>query len=256
MDFRFDENLAHGYKSSSQIIRVLTESWAAANLYCPRCGSTEITRFANNQAVADFYCPVCKNEYELKSKNGAIGRKIADGAYDTFIQRITSCNNPDFFLLSYDRTALCVDNLWLVPKCFFVPEIVEKRSPLSEKARRAGWVGCNIIFEDIPTQGQICIIRERTFVNKETVVDQVRRASMLHTNNIEARGWLMDVLNCVNLIRSDNFTLEEMYQFSEKLKLRHPGNNNIQPKIRQQLQFLRDKGFIEFTGRGQYRKKM
>jgi type II restriction enzyme len=88
------------------------------------------------------------------------------------------------------------------------------------------------------------------------VVDQVRRASLLHTDNLEARGWLMDILNCVNQIHRDDFTLEEMYRFSDKLKLRHPSNNNIQPKIRQQLQVLRDKGFIEFIGRGKYKKRI
>ena len=45
-----------------------------------------------------------------------------------------------------------------------------------------------------------------------------------------------------------------MYQFEDILKVKHPRNNNIRPKIRQQLQFLRDKGFIEFLGDGKYRK--
>ena len=37
-------------------------------------------------------------------------------------------------------------------------------------------------------------------------------------------------------------------------KIRHPENNNIEAKIRQQLQFLRDKGFIQFLSPGQYKK--
>jgi len=38
---------------------------------------------------------------------------------------------------------------------------------------------------------------------------------------------------------------------------KHSANHNVQAKARsgQQLQFLRDKGVIEFVGRGQYRKK-
>jgi type II restriction enzyme len=32
-------------------------------------------------------------------------------------------------------------------------------------------------------------------------------------------------------------------------------NNNVKAKIRQQLQFLRDKSAIEFIGRGRYRMK-
>ena len=45
-----------------------------------------------------------------------------------------------------------------------------------------------------------------------------------------------------------------MYEFVNELKIKHTSNNNIEAKIRQQLQFLRDKGFIEFTSRGNYRK--
>ncbi|MEF9988207.1 MAG: hypothetical protein RR504_07455 [Christensenellaceae bacterium] len=33
-------------------------------------------------------------------------------------------------------------------------------------------------------------------------------------------------------------------------------NNNIQEKIRQQLQILRDRGVVEFIQRGKYRKIM
>ncbi|MGN1347846.1 MAG: hypothetical protein ACI4VI_02775 [Acutalibacteraceae bacterium] len=45
-----------------------------------------------------------------------------------------------------------------------------------------------------------------------------------------------------------------MYSFESELKIKHPKNNNIKPKIRQQLQFLRDRGFIEFLGNGKYEK--
>lgn len=37
---------------------------------------------------------------------------------------------------------------------------------------------------------------------------------------------------------------------------KHMNNYNIEAKIRQQLQILRDKGFIEFSGRGHYKKQI
>lgn len=46
------------------------------------------------------------------------------------------------------------------------------------------------------------------------------------------------------------------YAFESWLALRHPKNHNIKPKIRQQLQFLRDKGFVEFLGDGRYKKSI
>jgi hypothetical protein len=40
------------------------------------------------------------------------------------------------------------------------------------------------------------------------------------------------------------------------LKAKHPSNHNVRAKIRQQLQFLRDKGVLDFVGRGQYRMRL
>ena len=64
----------------------------------------------------------------------------------------------------------------------------------------------------------------------------------------------MDTLHCVNAIDAEEFCLRDMYNFEELLWQKHPANNNVKPKIRQQLQFLRDKGVIEFLGNGYYRK--
>ncbi len=64
----------------------------------------------------------------------------------------------------------------------------------------------------------------------------------------------MDVLHCVNSLPGKEFTIQEIYKFENILSQKHPENKNIRAKIRQQLQILRDKGFIAFTGRGLYQK--
>ena len=48
--------------------------------------------------------------------------------------------------------------------------------------------------------------------------------------------------------------MKDMYIFADELSAKHTDNHNIRAKIRQQLQFLRDKGFIKFLGGGTYRK--
>ena len=68
----------------------------------------------------------------------------------------------------------------------------------------------------------------------------------------ELRGWLLDVLKCIELLNKKEFALNEVYSFEKYLKTKHPKNNNIQAKIRQQLQMLRDYGYLAFTKRGQY----
>lgn len=82
----------------------------------------------------------------------------------------------------------------------------------------------------------------------------MNRAYSIKTKNIESRSWLNDILNCVDSFGSNAFTLQQIYQFENILSNKHPNNNNIRAKIRQQLQLLRDNGFIEFSGKGIYRK--
>lgn len=254
MNLNFDVGLADKYHSNSQIARVLTEKWVEDNMFCPRCGGLHINHFPNNQPVADFYCPECNNEYELKSKNGKIERKINDGAYQTMIQRITSNENPDFFFMSYSKESRCVCDFLFVPKYFFVPEIIERRKPLADSARRAGWVGCNILLDKIPEQGRVKIVSNGVVQPVEAVINKVNVSNKLETKNLEARGWLLDVLSCVNQTAADVFSLKEIYAFDISLSLKHPQNHNIRAKIRQQLQILRDKDFIEFLGDGMYKK--
>lgn len=88
----------------------------------------------------------------------------------------------------------------------------------------------------------------------ENVVEKVAICSRLAVNNIQSRSWLIDILHCVNRIPTQQFTLADMYAFVDELALKHPQNNNIKPKIRQQLQFLRNKGIIAFLGNGRYQK--
>lgn len=255
MDLFFNTTLAAGYKSKAQIARVLSESWAASNVFCPCCGYSSLTKLDNNEPVADMRCDKCGEVFELKSAKGKLGKKIPDGAYETMIQRINSLTNPELFVLQYTPEYEVTD-LTLIPKFFFVPGIIEKRKPLPPTARRHGWVGCNILYGNIPKQGKIPIIQDKNVVDKEIVVEKYTTVKQIQTNNIETRGWLFDVLNCVNRIHGDIFTLKEMYGFVDVLQELHQDNHNIEAKIRQQLQLLRDKGFIEFLGNGVYRKIM
>lgn len=252
MNLNFNLKLADGYKSNSQIARVLTENWVKENSYCPNCGQLPLNDFENNMPVADFYCLACKEEFELKSKNGKLSAIINDGAYDSMIKRITSDTNPNFFFLTYDKSV--VNNFLVIPKQFFTPDIIIRRKPLSETAKRAGWIGCNIDISKVPENGRIFIVENSRIIEKEKVQIRLKSTDFLKSKSIESRGWILDILKCVEEIKKQSFTLEELYAFENKLKVKYPNNNHIKDKIRQQLQFLRDKGLIEFNGRGNYRK--
>ena len=253
MRISFDNRLAEDYKSTSQKIRVLTEDWVDNQVFCPACGR-DIKHYENNRPVADFFCLNCREEYELKSKKNSIGNKIVDGAYRTMLERLRSNNNPNLFLLNYTLKSLEVSNFFVIPKHFFVPQIIEKRKPLSGLARRAGWVGCNIVLQDIPQSGRIFFVKNGKIEDKKDILRNWANTLFLReAKEPKARGWILDIMNCVDRLNKKEFLLSEIYGFEKMLSLKHPGNRHIKDKIRQQLQFLRDKGYLEFVGQGRYR---
>ena len=243
-------SLSDNYSSNSQKIRVLTENWVGEYMYCPNCGNS-LHGYENNRPVADFYCSKCNEDYELKSKKNSMGKKIVDGAYATMISRLNSNQNPNFFFLNYDVKNLQVNNFIVIPKHYFTPEIIEKRTPLSATAKRAGWVGCNILMNSIPESGKIYFIKNTLHEDKNKVLDDWSKTLFLRESKSEQKGWLLDVMMCIDKI-GNQFSLKELYAFVPYLKIKHPDNNFIEDKIRQQLQVLRDKGFLKFTNRGNY----
>jgi type II restriction enzyme len=252
MKLEFDEP-QRSYNSGSQSARAWTEQWVHSQVYCPSCGSPRIAIFPNNSPVADFYCTACNEEYELKSQKCAFRDKILDGAFRTKCERLAANNNPNLFLLNYDLKLLSVTNFFVVPKHFFVREIIEERKALQPTARRAGWIGSKILLNQIPEAGKIFIVRAGKPEPKETVLAKWQRTLFLRAEKQDARGWLLEVMKCVEGIGKREFQLEDVYAFEGKLSGIYPGNQNIRPKIRQQLQFLRDRGYLDFVSRGYYR---
>ncbi len=177
MELTLDKNLAIKYTSQSQIARVLTESWVEQEIFCPNCGD-RIKSYANNKPVADFYCKKCSEDFELKSKKGKLGKKIPAGAYSKMIERLNSRQKPHFFFMGY-LAALLVNDFFVVPKYFFIPEIIEKRKMLAENARRAGWIGSNILFSKIPASGKIFYVENGKETSKKEVLRKWQKTAFL-----------------------------------------------------------------------------
>jgi type II restriction enzyme len=254
MNIDFDKRVAATYKSSSQRARVLTEDWVSKQIYCPNCGSAQLWKYSNNRPVADFFCRQCREDFELKSKKGSIGEKIVDGAYRTMIERLQGNNNPNFFFLNYNLKSLKTINFFVIPKHFFVPQIIEKREPLGLLARRAGWTGCNILLQRIPLSGRIFLVKNAHVEPKQKVLQEWGKTLFLREEkDIKSKGWIIDVMNCIERLGKKEFTLGEVYNFEAILQTKHQNNKHIKDKIRQQLQVLRDKGYLEFVRRGQYK---
>jgi type II restriction enzyme len=251
-DLGFEEAQTR-FESPSQNARVWTEAWVARSLFCPNCGAERISQFPANRQVADFECRSCSEEYELKAQKSRFGAKVLDGAYGAKLQRLASANNPNLLLMNYDIARLSVTDLFVVPKHFFTPEIITPRKPLGPNAERAGWQGSHIRLDAVPAAGKIALVRDSILVPKETVLKSWRETLFLREESFAGRGWLIEVMRCVERIGRPEFTLEDVYAFEPHLSRLYPENRNVQPKIRQQLQVLRDHGWLIFEGRGRYR---
>ena len=253
MQLKLDYSLCEEYKSNTQKMRVATEKWVEQNMFCPICGRPHLHHYTANKPVADFCCEECENDFELKSKNqDSLGKIINDGEYDTMMARLNDLHNPNFLFMTHIDEY--INNFILIPNHFFTPEIIIKRKPLSDNARRAGWVGCNINIADIPQSGKIFIVKDGKEIDRNKVIDDYARIKELKNNSLASRGWMLDVLSCVERAKEDVLSLKEMYEFCDELQEKHRDKAHVKCKIRQQLQFLRDKGLIEFLERGVYRR--
>jgi len=252
MNCCFDQSLAANYHSRPQQIRAMSEAWVAAHIACPACGGA-LRQYGNNRPVADFYCPRCAEDFELKSSAKPWGGKIMDGAYATMLARIAAERNPNFFFLHYlPQENFRVADVFCVPKQFFTAEIIEKRQPLSPQARRAGWVGCNILAEKLPESGKIYYRRDNEAMPSPDILAAFAKTQFLRQEKPAGKSWLIDVMKQIDLLGKRQFDLNELYAAAAALGRLHPDNHNVEAKIRQQLQILRDKGYLRFSGRGVY----
>ena len=230
---------------------MLSESWVDDEIFCPNCGCN-VDSYKNSKPVADFYCPNCSEDYELKSKKDSMGKRIADGAYETMIERLQSANNPNFFFLNYDVKNYEVLNFAVIPKHFFVPEIIIKRNQGIKD--RPNYIMCSIDLTRIPKSGKIFYIKNRKIESKERVLESWNRTLFLRkSKKVELRGWILDIMKCIDKLEKNEFTLDEMYSFENLLSQKYTDNKHIKDKISQQLQFLRDKDYLKFIGKGKYK---
>jgi type II restriction enzyme len=252
MNLNIDVGIEGRYKGASQKTRLLTERWTLQNVRCPRCGGVP-EKYPNNKPVADFECRVCTEDFELKSTSSSIGKSVPDGAYATMMERLGSNRNPSLLILQYDPSEWFVKNLLAIPKYYFTPKIVRKRIPLALTARRAGWVGCNILVGEIPKAGRISLVIESIPQPLNRIIAVWEQTAFLEeARSKQTKSWLTKTMLCIDRLRKRRFDLKELYGFESELQESFPENRYIREKLRQQVQVLRDRNYLRFLGEGKY----
>jgi type II restriction enzyme len=252
MLLRCDISIADSYTSQSQRSRVISEAWFRSFGYCLSCDSEELRPTAATTKASDFVCPECDQSYELKSFVLKPKRSLADGAYSAMMSRIRSGDAPTLMLLERSQ-AWDVRSLTAVHGKFLTPSVIVQRPALSSGARRAGWVGCNIRLDLITADAQIPIVEDGRPSEPDVVRTAFRQFNRLGDLSLNARGWATLTLRMIRNLGADTFSLDDLYRRELAFSAAYPMNRNIRAKIRQQLQVLRDLGYVEFRGRGTYR---
>jgi type II restriction enzyme len=252
IELEYNTPLFANYKSNSQKARVVSEAWILRNGYCLACNSDRLLQTAANTRTKDFICPQCFQGYELKSTRSAFGRRIADGAFSAMMTTIREGRTPSFLLMEYSSTWQ-VRDLTALHHSLITQDCIEERRALGPMARRAGWIGCNIILPRIALEGRIPLVTAGNAHSREASRAAFARLQFLSRMPAKRRGWAASLLNLLRQLPTDRFSLSDAYFFESHLARLYPGNNNVRPKIRQQLQVLRDAGIIEFETRGHYK---
>ena len=141
------------WKSKSRIHGDSIEKYVATNVACLYCESILCTMNTNCPSI-DLKCMNCNKFYQVKGKkvNKYTEKetfKHLGASYETTIKNIDL--NIDYIFVYYDSD-------YKIMKLNHVKseniEIV-KRKQLSDKARRAGWIGCYImysIYQEVDTR--------------------------------------------------------------------------------------------------------
>ena len=250
MDLEMPKALAARFSSLAQKARCVTEAWGKENLYCPNCSSERLESTRHSFKAVDYFCPSCSSAFQLKSKSSEFGSRVVDGQYETFVRAMESDQSPNLFLLQYRLVDWTVQNLLLIPNFAIPPSAIEKRKPLGPTARRAGWIGCFILLVQIPVEARIPIVSNGCSASPSKVREAFGKVRPFRDLTLAQRGWSLDVLKAVHALGKRQFTNQDIYGCSNDLGKLHPQNQHVKDKIRQQLQFLRDKGFLTQTSKG------
>jgi type II restriction enzyme len=255
VNLQMPAHAANGYTSNSQRARRVTEAWGETSLYCCACVNDDLTRLPENTRATDFLCDDCKARYQLKSQKNPIASRVLGSNYERMLEAIQADLTPHFYLLHYQLPAWIVRDLLLIPRFVITPSVILPRKPLRETARRKHWQGYTLDLDQIPTVAKIPLVSAGNVRGASDVRADFARLEPVRELKIEQRGWTLDVLRCVESLPAAVFRTEDAYGFGTRLAQLHPDNRHIREKIRQQLQVLRDAGFIEHVERGVWRRK-
>ena len=71
-------------------------------------------------------------------------------------------------------------------------------------------------MSNVAEVGKVFLIKDSKLIDKEIVENSFKKTLFLRQKSNESKGWILDVINCIDSINTEKFTLEDVYKFEEK----------------------------------------
>ncbi len=137
------------WKSQSRIFGEACEFWVEANVPCFKCGG-HLQKLKANEKSIDHRCQNCGEKYQVKTGtkniiNKSKKIKITGAEYKTTLSKI---GDWSLIVMQYDPKSCSLLEHKFVDKKYITSNCIIPRKPLGPNARRAGWQGCYMIFDN------------------------------------------------------------------------------------------------------------
>jgi type II restriction enzyme len=147
----------NNWTSESRIVGEACEYYIKNNINCVRCNNKNFEKCKTNEQSKDLICINCNQQFQIKAKsatqkqvNNIINKntfRIIGGEYSTTLKNINE--KIDYLIVLYEKHTYKIINILYVNNENITSNCIIPRKPLSTFAKRAGWQGCNILFENI-----------------------------------------------------------------------------------------------------------
>ncbi len=147
----------NNWTSESRIVGEACEYYIKNNVNCVRCNDKNFEKCKTNEQSKDLICINCNQKFQIKAKSvtqkqvNNIKNKnkfqTIGGEYSTTIKNINE--KIDYLIILYEKESYKIINILFVKNENITANCIIPRKPLSITAKRAGWQGCYILFENI-----------------------------------------------------------------------------------------------------------
>lgn len=147
----------NNWENESRIVGEACEYYVKNNINCVRCNTKNFEKYKTNEKSKDLFCITCNQKFQIKAKSATHKQvnnikcknkfKTIGGEYSTTLNNIDE--KIDYIIILYEKKTYIILSILYISNENINFNCIIPRNPLSSNAKRAGWQGCNIIFDNV-----------------------------------------------------------------------------------------------------------